>query len=79
MIDQHSWVAYGFLHGVTGTVTVASILGYLPPIAAGAALVCYLMQIWSFAPVQRWRLRRLQKRWARIQDKIKHLENDMRG
>lgn len=60
--------------GISGVAIVASIMGYLPGIAALAGIIWYGVQIWESKTVQKrirvWRNRRRLKRLVVLQSKV---------
>lgn len=65
-----SWVGNGISLGAIAI----SIFGYIPAIAAGVALVWYLLQIYESATVQIWLRRRRRRLVLRLQARIASLE-----
>lgn len=60
-----------FIDGGAAAAIVATIAGYLPAIAALAAIIWYAVQIWESKTVQKWvRLARAKGRMKRRQFRI---------
>lgn len=63
--------------GSAGSI-IASILGFLPPLAALVALVWYFIQIGESVTVQRWITGRRVRKLARLKARAIMLEAKMR-
>lgn len=57
----------------TGTI-VATFIGYMPGVAAGAAALWYFIQVWESATVRRWRANRRIRKLARLKARVVMLE-----
>lgn len=53
---------------------VASLLGWLPPVAAVVAIAWYLIQIWESRTIQSWVLKRHERRIVRLAAKLAELK-----
>lgn len=63
-----------------GTI-IATVLGYLPAVAAGVALLWYMIQIWESKTIQHWlenrRMVRKAKKIARLKAKEKIISAEL--
>lgn len=62
---------------ISAVAIVGTIMGYLPALAALAAIIWYAVQIWESKPVQRHiRLRRLHRRRIKLR-KLEAIQREM--
>ncbi len=72
-VDQHLKAVNAAADVISAGAIVGTFLGYLPPLAALAAIVWYAIQVWESKTVQAWvRLHKHKK--IRRRRHRKHLE-----
>lgn len=65
-----SWIG----HTLSSAAIVGTIFGLFPPIAAVAAFIWYMVQLWESKTVQRWVRQRRQRKINRLKTQISVLE-----
>lgn len=68
--DFNMWLA----HGLSGAAIVGTIVGLLPPFAAGIALIWYSIQIYESKTVQTFIRRRRERKIAALKRRLQDLQ-----
>jgi hypothetical protein len=75
MDNWHIWNQWHLAgHTVSISLIVGTLAGWFGPIAGLAALIWYLLQIWSDPVVKGWRQRHRENRLLKLRRKIEDLE-----
>lgn len=77
MLNENSPLSYWLANAAGAGSIVATIAGWVPPLAAGVALVWYLIQITESQTVQNWIKNRRLRKIARLKAEAIMLEAKM--
>ena len=76
-MDQHNTLINWTINGVAIGTIITSIMGVIPAMAALAAAIYYLVQVWESETVRQWRESRRLKKIASLRAKILLLEAEV--
>lgn len=75
MTTQDSPLLSWFGNIASGVTIVTTLFGILPALAAGVALVWYVIQIYESTTVQRWLAGRRMRKIARLKARVLMMES----